>query len=171
MAVVVRPASPDDIPILKNIQSLSFREYQSLLHLQQPPAALTETEADIAQALEQNAVFLAIYNQMKTIGAIRVRALTDDVAYISRFSVLPNWQKYGAGSQLMDQAVAWCREHGMKAVALHTAVKLIPLARFYHGAGFYVHEVDASKGYRRGLFIKELTDCGDMDFSVICRGL
>ncbi|MDD4797634.1 MAG: hypothetical protein PHO66_07690, partial [Eubacteriales bacterium] len=62
-------------------------------------------------------------------------------------------------------------QRGMKAVALHTAVKLIPLARFYHGMGFYVYDVTPAAGYRRGLFVKELTDCGDMDFSAVCRNV
>ncbi|MDD3242997.1 MAG: GNAT family N-acetyltransferase [Eubacteriales bacterium] len=169
MGVVVRKALGSEAAVVREIQQLSFREYQSLLHLETPPVALTESEAEVAKGLRDNTVFLAIYNQMKPIGSIRVRLLTPEVAYISRFAVLPNWQKSGAGSLLMEQAVAWSKAQGAKAIALHTAVKLIPLARFYHAAGFYVYEVDASRAYRRGLFIKELTDCEGMDFHALCE--
>lgn len=166
MSVYVRPAATEDAPIIRDILQASFGEYQSLLKLAEPPAALTETVGDIEAAIAGQAVFIAIYNRMKPVGTIRVRRVADAVAYISRFAVVPNWQQSGAGSALMDAAVEWCRGEGLRAVALHTAVKMIPLARFYHGCGFYVHSVEvAPAGYRRGLFVKELEDCIDIDFS------
>ena len=162
----MRPALPEDAGDVRNILQMSFGEYQALLKLSEPPSALMETLEDVEAAINGQTVFIAIYNRMKPVGTIRIRRINDQVAYISRFAVLPNWQQSGAGSALMDAAVEWCRGQGMKAVVLHTAVKMIPLARFYHGCGFYVYSVEETPaGYRRGLFVKELEDCGDINFS------
>ncbi len=171
MNVVVRPARPEDAPALHQILQGSFGEYQSLLKLSEPPAALRETEDDILRAMEEQTMLLAVYNRLKSVGSIRVRRVNNDVAYISRFAVLPNWQSSGAGSALMTEAVSLCREQGVRAIALHTAVKMIPLARFYHGCGFYIHSVEAMPGgYRRGLFIKELEPCDDLNFDTMVLG-
>ena len=168
MNIVVRPARPEDAGVLYNILQSSFGEYQSFLKLAEPPAALMETVPDILRAMEEQTMLLAIYNRLKPVGTIRVRKLTDEVAYISRFAVLPNWQQSGAGSALMSAVIDRCREQGFRAIALHTAVKMIQLARFYHGCGFYIHSVKAlPSGYRRGLFIKELEPCDDIDFETI----
>lgn len=171
MAVVIRRATRSDAPVIREIQMLSFGEYQSFLGLSAPPAAMRETLEAIEAATETQAVFIAVYNQMKVIGAIRARLLTQGVGYIGRFATLPSWQKAGAGSQLMAAALEWCADHGCRAVTLHTAVKQIPLARFYHGQGFYVHSVRDTGDYRRGLFVKELADCADVDFEAVCGGL
>lgn len=168
MSIYVRPALTEDADDIRSILQSSFGEYQALLKLSEPPAALSETVEDVEAAINSQTVFIAIYNRMKPVGTIRVRQINDTVAYISRFAVVPNWQQSGAGSALMDAAVDFCRSQGIRAIALHTAVKMIPLARFYHSCGFYVHSVEmAHAGYRRGLFIKELTDCSDMDFDSI----
>ncbi len=165
MSVFVRPAETEDAEAIYGILQSSFGEYQSLLKLSEKPSALLETAEDIRAAIEGQTVLVAIYNRMKMVGTIRVKKLNDAVAYISRFAVPPTWQQSGAGSALMEAAVEWCRQQGFRAVTLHTAVKMIPLARFYHGFGFYVHSVEVTKaGYRRGLFVKELEDCSDLDF-------
>jgi GNAT superfamily N-acetyltransferase len=168
VSIYVRPADAEDAPDIRNILQSSFGEYQSLLKLAEPPAALMETVEDVEAAISGQTVFIAIYNRMKPVGTIRVRKTNDAVAYISRFAVLPNWQQSGAGSALMEAAVEWCRSEGLRAVMLHTAVKMIPLARFYHGCGFYVHSVEVSpSGYRRGLFVKELEDCSNIEFEKV----
>jgi GNAT superfamily N-acetyltransferase len=168
LSIYVRPATTEDAADIRNVMQVSFGEYQAVLKLATPPAALSETIEDIEAAINNQTVFVAIYNRMKTVGTIRVRKATDEVAYISRFAVVPNWQQDGAGSALMDAAVDWCKENGCRAVALHTAVKMIKLARFYHGCGFYVHSVaEAPTGYRRGLFVKEFEDCSDIEFDKI----
>lgn len=164
----MRPALPEDAETVRDILQASFGEYQSLLKLASPPAALTDTLEDVTRGIEEQTVFLAIYNRMKPVGSIRIKLLPGGIAYISRFAVMPNWQQSGAGKALMEAVVEHCRAHGVKAIALHTAVKLISLARFYLGCGFYVHSVELTpSGYRRGLFIKELEDCDGMAFDSI----
>jgi ribosomal protein S18 acetylase RimI-like enzyme len=165
VSIFVRPALAEDAVDIRSILQSSFGEYQTLLKLAEPPAALAESIEDVEAAINSQTVFIAIYNRMKPVGTIRVRKVNQDIAYISRFAVVPNWQQSGAGSALMEAAVDFCRAQGIRAIVLHTAVKMIPLARFYHGCGFYVHSVEVTHaGYRRGLFIKELEDCSDIEF-------
>jgi GNAT superfamily N-acetyltransferase len=168
VSIFVRPAEPQEAADIQSILQASFGEYQSMLKLAEPPAALTETMESIEAAIKSQTVLIAIYNRLKAVGTIRVRKAADDVAYITRFAVVPNWQQSGAGSALMDAAVQWCRENGCRAVALHTAVKMSTLVRFYYGWGYYVHSVEITpSGYRRGLFVKELEDCADIEFEKI----
>ena len=171
MAITVRPARLEDAPEIKNILAMSFGEYQSLLGLPNPPSAMTETAEDIRDAMRDHVALLAVFNNMKAVGTIRLHMIEPRVGYVSRFGVLPNWQKSGAGQALMNAAVQWFREQGAKAVTLHTATKFISLARFYHSCGFYVYDVSTEKGYRRGLFVQELENCDDLDFAAICRNL
>jgi dTDP-4-amino-4,6-dideoxy-D-galactose acyltransferase len=168
MSLFVRPAEPCDAPDIRNILQASFGEYQAALKLSEPPAAMRDTVGDIEKSIGEQQVFVAVFNRMKAVGTIRVRKVSDNVAYISRFAVLPQWQQSGAGSALMEAALDWCRSNGLRAAALHMAVKMVKLARFYHGCGFYVHSVEASPaGYRRGLFVKELEECGEIEFDKI----
>jgi GNAT superfamily N-acetyltransferase len=168
VSLFVRPALPEDAEDIRNILQSSYGEYQAALGLAEPPAALKETIEDIRTAIGSQTVYVAVYNRLKTVGTIRVRKATDEVCYISRFAVVPGWQEEGAGSALMDAAVEWCRAEGCRAVALHTAVKMLKIARFYYGCGFYIHSVvEAPSGYRRGLFVKELGDCSDIEFDKI----
>lgn len=168
MSLFVRPAELSDAADIRNILQASFGEYQAALKLPEPPAAMRDSIEDIERGIASQQVFIAIFNRMKAVGTIRVRKAANGVAYISRFAVLPNWQQSGAGSALMDAALDWCRANGMRAVVLHMAVKMVKLARFYHGCGFYVHSVEASPaGYRRGLFVKELEECGEIEFDKI----
>ncbi len=168
MSLFVRPAVASDAPDIQNILQASFGEYQAALKLPEQPAAMRDSLEDILRGIEQQQVFIAVFNRMKAVGTIRVRHASDGFAYISRFAVLPQWQQSGAGSSLMEAALDWCRSNRMRAAALHMAVKMVKLARFYHGCGFYVHSVEASPaGYRRGLFVKELEECGEIEFDKI----
>ena len=47
------------------------------------------------------------------------------------------------------------RKEGVKEISLHTGSKVTALIRFYYGRGFYIDEIDKSKGYTRAKLVKE----------------
>ncbi len=164
MNLFIRPATASDAPEIHHIVQLAFAEYASLLGLAQPPKALLETTDDILRNMHDKRVLIGFVNLTKAIGSVRYD-ITDGIAYISRFAILPNWQQSGMGRALLNQVETECRQQGVKAIALHTGTKLMAQARFYYANGFYVHSTSQDHGYIRGLFIKELRTDQPLDLS------
>lgn len=154
--LTVRRAAAGDIPDILRITRAAFEQYRVLLELPSPPAALTETEADVARDLAEKDVYIGFFNGLLAIGAVRAESLPGGVAYISRFAVSPNWQSSGMGRELLAAAERDCAARGVRALALHTATRMTHLVRFYYREGFFLHSADGGRGYDRGLFVKEL---------------
>jgi len=153
----IKKAAVEQADEISNITKAAFDIYRGALDAATEVrlTALTESVADVRRDIEQNTVFTACEND-KIIGAIRVKALSNDLAYIYRFAVDPCESSGGVGSELLAAAVNHCAEHGFSAVTLHTNSKYYKLARYYYGKQFYVHSTDMSKGYIRALFVKDL---------------
>lgn len=155
----IRYAIPDDALEITEITKAAFQSYRAELGQTDVTLhALTETVEDILDDIQHNAVFVAVGEKNRLLGAIRVKTLTADLAYIYRFGVRPDIKNIGVGSRLLAAACDYCAEHGFQAIALHTNARFYTLARYYYGKRFFVHSTDDSKGYIRALFIKELTD-------------
>jgi len=80
-------------------------------------------------------------------GAIAIDGIQTDGegARLRWFIVDPNFQGYGIGARLIDQAVAFCRKAGHQRVFLWTFRGLEAARRLYERAGFKLtqqHEVD-----------------------------
>lgn len=151
----------DTVGICK-ITKEAFKLYRDELHSSAKVAALSETEADVEKDIIGHHVIIA-KSYGNILGCLRFEKLTDDLAYIYRFSVYPDEQDSGIGSILLDYALRECRKLGFKAVALHTNAKYYKLARYYYGKQFYVHSTSTDKGYIRALFIKELLEGAEVN--------
>lgn len=157
-------ANPNDIQGIGAITKQAFRLYSNELDANIPVAALSETDADILRDIKSHHVLVA-KSYGKILGCLRFEKLTQDLAYIYRFSVDPDEQNAGAGSILLDYALRECKNLGCKAVCLHTNTKYYKLARYYYGKQFYVHSTTDSKGYIRALFVKEFDSSINVDLS------
>lgn len=154
MAEIFKAEVSDACDIHK-ITTLAFAVYQKELGADVELKALTETEKDIINDINSNNVYVAKQGG-KVLGCIRIQKLTDDLAYIYRFSVHPDEHNAGIGSELIEYAIQKCVEMNFSAVALHTNAKYFKLARYYYGKQFYVHSTNTDLGYIRALFVKEL---------------
>lgn len=154
MAEIFKATSEHVADILR-ITRLAFTVYRNELPENIPVKALYETEADVLEDIRTNWVFLAKKDN-RVLGCIRVKALSPDLAYIYRFSVDPDEQNIGVGSDLIEYAIEECLLGNFAAIALHTNTKYYKLARYYYGKGFYVHSTTTDHGYIRALFVKEL---------------
>lgn len=146
-----------NIKEIHNITLLAFAVYQNELHADVRLKAMTESEEDIAEDIKNNHVYVAKQNG-RVLGSIRIQKLTDELAYIYRFSVHPDEHNAGVGSELIEYAIAECERMNFSAIALHTNSKYFKLARYYYGRQFYVHSTTCDLGYIRALFVKELNE-------------
>lgn len=153
--VKISGANFEDVKEILYVTKLAFNVYKNELNPDIDVKALKETEENVKFDIENNTVFVA--KQKGAIaGCIRVKKLTDDLAYIYRFAVHPDANNNGIGSELLNHVLEYCIKENYAAVALHTNAKYFKLARYYYGKLFYVHSTDNSKGYIRALFVKEL---------------
>lgn len=157
MIISISRAQICDAADILEITKLAFNIYKNELNSDVAVKALSETENDVLADIEKNIVFVAKHGS-KVLGSIRIKKLTDDLAYLYRFAVHPSENNGGVGSELLNYALEECRNLNFCAAALHTNAKYFKLARYYYGKLFYVHSTDFSKGYIRALFVKELTD-------------
>ena len=157
--LIIEQAKPEQAEEITRVTREAFKIYQDALHSQKDVrmAALTETTVGVLADMKKNTV-LAAAESGKVIGAIRIEALSKELAYIYRFAVDPDETSGGVGSRLLAAAIKLCERGGFSAIALHTNSKYYKLARYYYGKGFYVQSTNLEKGYVRALFVKELNN-------------
>jgi GNAT superfamily N-acetyltransferase len=119
------------------------------------PSAVTENEEDIIYDIKTKNVLIIRASNTLTVGTIRYHMI-DNICYISRFGILPNWQSAGAGDMLIKEVEKRAKMLGASAIMLHSASRLLKQVRYYYRQGFFIHSTDHSPGYIRALFIKEL---------------
>ena len=152
----IRSANESDVKDILYITKEAFKKYASDLGQPEKVMALKENEATILDELKRKTLLLGFYDG-RAVGTVRFEKIPGNLAYITRFGVLPEAQKCGMGRLLISEVCARCAQEGITAVALHTCTKMFPLVRFYYGQGFYIHSTTQDRGYVRGLFLKELT--------------
>ena len=116
--------------------------------------ALTETYDDIRHDIETKNVFVVRIDD-EPVGAVRIELLPDNEAYLSRFAVASSNRNNGIGKILMKVVDKVMKENNVKILKLHTCSKVTALIRFYYGRGFYISDVEYSRGYARAELVKE----------------
>lgn len=71
-------------------------------------------------------------------GAVFINGLSDERAQLRWFLVHPDARGRGLGRQLIDGAIAFCRERGFAKVSLWTISELKAAAHLYRQAGFVI---------------------------------
>ncbi len=150
----IRNATMDDIDEIQEITHAAFLKYVELAGIEGDIAALTETADDVKHDIESHMVLVAYING-KVVGSVRVKRLSDDVAYLYRFGVHPNFQNLGIGKALMNLVDINMKVRGFKQLQLHTGAKIKPLVIFYYGRGFYIDSTNKDRGYIRALLCKD----------------
>ena len=74
----------------------------------------------------------------RLVGSIVINGLSDETAQLRWFLVHPDARGHGLGRQLIDGALAFCRERGFKKVTLWTISELKAAAHLYRQAGFAI---------------------------------
>lgn len=104
----------------------------------------TRVAADMADFLgrldpTRDLFLLAIENDI-IVGGITIDGedAADGRAHLRWLVVAPEARGRGLGHQLMDRALAFCRDHGLRRVWLTTVAELSEAAALYRTAGFRV---------------------------------
>ncbi|HEX6284977.1 MAG TPA: GNAT family N-acetyltransferase [Pyrinomonadaceae bacterium] len=71
-------------------------------------------------------------------GSIVIHGLSNEIALLRWFLIHPDARGHGLGHQLIDNALAFCRDRKFKKVRLWTISELKAAAHLYKHAGFVV---------------------------------
>ena len=165
MALSIRYATEEDAQAVLAITIEAFTIYAHELGKPELVYALNETTYDIALDMERKHVLLALLDD-KPAGSIRFEVI-GEVAYLSRFGVFRDFQKFGVGRALLAQVHVLCENLGVKAAALHTSSRMFSLMRFYYGNQYFVHSTSDERGYVRALLIHEFEENADYSLDAI----
>lgn len=153
-AFEVKSATEEDIPAIHKITHDAFLKYCEMAGLDYNIEALTETYDDIRRDIETKNVFVVRIDD-EPVGAVRIELLPNNEAYLSRFAVASSNRNNGIGKILMKVVDKVMKENNVKTLKLHTCSKVTALIRFYYGRGFYISDVEYSRGYARAELVKE----------------
>ena len=153
-AFEVKRASEEDIPAIIKITKDAFLKYCEMAGLSYDIEALNETYDDVKHDIETKEVYV-VFIDNEPIGAVRIELQDNNEAYLSRFAVASTNRNSGIGKILMRVVDKVMKQNNVKVLRLHTCSKVTALIRFYYGRGFYISDVDYSRGYPRAELIKE----------------
>ena len=74
----------------------------------------------------------------RIVGCVIINGLSDEFAQLRFFLVHPEARGRGLGRELINRALAFCRERGFKKVHLWTITELAAARHLYQQAGFVV---------------------------------
>ncbi|NMM62502.1 GNAT family N-acetyltransferase [Clostridium sp. P21] len=157
MTFVVRRATFEDIPQIKDISKEAFRLYAERAEITELVASLNETYEDLEKEIKTKVMFVGILDGV-LVGSVRVEVKPDNTAYLSRFAVREDFQNMGIGKILMNAVDNEMRQVGVTNLYLHTASRMLSLVRFYYGRGFYIESTNKDRGYIRALLCKEYSN-------------
>jgi len=129
----IRPAVPDDAPVMHAIQMRAFAEEGRLCgNTQIPP--LTETPADIEIHIRTQTALVVLY-EGSIVGAAR-GIVESGVCTLRGICVEPASHGQGIGSALLETALQWSRDHHLRSLIVEINTKNHPAIAFYTHHGF-----------------------------------
>lgn len=160
-AFEVKRAEEQDIPAIIKITKDAFLKYCEMAGLNYDIEALQETEEDVKHDIETKEVYVALIDE-EPIGAVRIEILDNREAYLSRFAVKSTERNNGIGKILMSVVDNVMIDKEVKILKLHTGSHVTSLIRFYYGRGFYITDVEYSRGYPRAELVKDYSKLKSM---------
>lgn len=149
----VRHADAGDILSIMEITREGFMKYSDMTGVKNLDA-LNETYDDVKYDIENKVVLIAL-SDGEPVGCVRVEVKDDNTAVLTRFAVKITCQNNGIGKSMMNHVDKIMKKRGVTKISLYTASKVASLIRFYYGRGFYIEDVDTSRGYIRARLVKE----------------
>ena len=130
---------PGDIGYIIYLHGVLYAREYGLDHTFEGYVA--ERLGEFAKRYDPNKDYFAVAElDGRIVGSIVIDGKPDNAAMLRFFLVHPDARGRGLGHQLMDGALAFCREHGFKRVFLWTISELKAAAHLYKQAGFVCTE-------------------------------
>lgn len=98
--------------------------------------AFIETGA-LVSAHEKGIKYFGLFDDLRLIGCIAVEKAMDNVYYIERLAVLPEFRHRGYGSMLLNFACSHIEEDGGKTISIGIINEHSVLKKWYLFHGFY----------------------------------
>lgn len=150
----IRPARPDDAPLLPALERSAAQSFSTLEHL----AWLAGHDVlDVEQHLgfiARDLHWLAVDEDERPLGFICASAQGEEL-YIEELSVARPAQGKGLGRQLLQRVERRARVEGFKALTLTTFADVPWNAPFYARLGFQYLEADQLSGFLREQLVHE----------------
>ncbi len=149
----IQLAAEADVKSIVNIVKESFVQYCNAIGIG-TIEALRESEQDVLNDMLHKHVYVAYWDGIP-VGSVRIE-IKNEKAMLSRFAILPEYQSLGIGSKILSFVENTLAPLQIEAIELYSAVENSRLKEFYISKGYHVVSIDDSKGYQRGLFIKNI---------------
>lgn len=152
MDIIIRKAKISDGSEINKCLKLAFKQYEKEACENAAKGALNEDVSKTVEDIEKQIFLVAEYNG-KIVGSVRVKVEEKD-GYLSRFSVLPEYHKFGIGKLLLDNIDVIAKKTGLNSIYLHTCFDVSHLVDFYTSCGFVLEDISSDRGYKRAKFRK-----------------
>ncbi len=160
-SIVFKKAGDADVADIKRVTRKAFTDYAREIRRENNVAALHETDDAILSDIQSKHVYLCEVDG-KAAGSVRFEVLEQDIAYLSRLAVDPEYQSLGIGGLLLEKVKRECTTLGVRAIALHTASRMRSAVAFYLKNGYYIHSITRDKEYIRAFMVNELTEMDEL---------
>ena len=104
-----------------------------------------ELDPDLADpAAVYEAVWVALRGE-RVAGSVALRRLGPEAVELKRMYLRPEERGRGLGRRLLDMALLWAREHGIRTISLDTTERMKAAVRLYERYGFVPIDGDAPR--------------------------
>ncbi|MCK4259592.1 MAG: GNAT family N-acetyltransferase [Halanaerobiales bacterium] len=158
MELIVRNARLEDVYLIHQINQKAFSAFQSFYPNGIVPA-LTELPQNIVEDIRGKTVLIAQYGD-QIVGSIRLHFINNNIAYISRFSILHLYQKLGIGTKLLNAVVEKTKEKNGRFLTLNAHYGIKPVLQFYLKNGFMIKKISYDKCYPRAYLFRKVVEGG-----------
>jgi GNAT superfamily N-acetyltransferase len=131
----IRPAKPQDISLLPEIERASARLFDGLELVQDLDHTVSKKELE--QAQKDGRLWVAIGPREQTVG-FAMATIVDDLAHLGELDVHPDHARRGLGTALVESVCEWAKNTGFTAITLSTFRDVPWNAPFYTKLGFRI---------------------------------
>jgi N-acetylglutamate synthase-like GNAT family acetyltransferase len=143
----IRAAIRSDVLAIEECVQLAYQSYVRLLGIK--PNPMLDNYHELIQTSSVWVLVLA-----GSLIGVLVLEITDEGFLLNNIAVLPNYQKYGYGTQLIRFAEHQALQAGFTSIYLYTNIKMVENQALYASHGFTEYARRDVNG-RQGVFMKK----------------
>ena len=135
----IRDANDNDIATLVDLIRTSFSEVAVQLGLNEtdhPKCTSFYTADRIKDDFAKGIRFFILENNCKAIGCVAMEKADDDICYLMRLAVLPDYRRQNHGQRLVRHLLTQARQTGAKQVQIGIVDTADRLKKWYEKLGF-----------------------------------
>jgi ribosomal protein S18 acetylase RimI-like enzyme len=147
MIAIAETSDPTDLAAVLKVLHAAFRAHEG--RIDPPSAVYRETAETLTAKLATETLLVARDEDGRVVGCIFYRQDSADEAYIGRLAVVPEQQRRGTASGLVEASIELARQAGLQRVGLNVRIELTENVRFFERHGFAITREERHPGYDR----------------------